>query len=146
MRRRFLFQITVTGLSLMLGRKASRAHSLKLSPSWAALDITGKWHLLAENENEVHLPEHRVDYLFKNDNGQLRGAILNRNNGDEIPLAAVIFTGSTLHLQSQPPTGKDLSEMPTLVMTSHTDDKFEGHWRNPEGAPMGPRLKLVRGR
>jgi hypothetical protein len=146
MRRQFLFQIATTGLSLMLGRRASRAHSLNLAPGKApALEIYGKWHLLGEKENEVHIPQHRMDLLFKEDNGYLRGAIINRNDGSEIPLAKVVFTGSTLHVQMHAPSGKDQAEMGTLVMIVSTDHKFEGYWRNPEGAPMGPKLKLIRG-
>ena len=144
MRRTFLFQISAVGLSLLFGRRGSRANSLnQLQSKGNGNDILGKWHLLDEAADENNIPDHRMDLLFKIDIGQLRGAILNRNTGEEIPLAEVKFDGSTLQLQMRAPTGTDQAAMPTLMMTK-SNDKFEGHWRKSRSEIIGPKLKLVR--
>ena len=115
---------------------SSRAHSHNEA-------IAGKWHLLAEEEDEVHIPRHRMDFVFYSEGGRLRGAIFNRNNGQEIPLASLQFDSSVLRLQMQAPEGKAQSEIPTLVM-QRTHDKFEGCWMNSAKERWGPNLKLVK--
>jgi hypothetical protein len=105
MRRTFLFQVSAVGLSLVFGRRGGRANSLnQLQSKGTGNDILGKWHLLDEAADENHIPDHRMDLLFKNDIGQLRGAILNRNTGEEIQFAEVQFDGSTLQIQMRAPT------------------------------------------
>ena len=105
--------------------------------------IDGKWHLLAEEEDEVHIPRHRMDFVFYSEGGRFRGAIFNRNNGQEIPLASLQFDGSVLRLQMQAPEGKAQAGMPTLVM-QRTHDKFEGCWMAKGRRYPGPNLKLVK--
>lgn len=105
--------------------------------------IVGKWHLLDEGADEVNIPHHRMDLVFKMESNQLRGAILNRNNGAEIPLAAVEFDGATLRLRMQASEDESHTTLPTLVMTM-TGEKLEGYWMKSETEKMGPMLKLVR--
>lgn len=144
MRRTFLFQVIAIGLSLLSGRRAGQGASLNPAPGGQDSNrITGKWHLLDESADEINIPHHRMDLVFKTENEKLRGVILNRNNGAEIPLAAVEFDGATLRLRMQAPEGEDPTSLPTLVMTM-TGEKLEGYWMKSETEKMGPRLKLVR--
>ena len=108
-----------------------------------AESVAGKWHLLDIAADEAHLSHHRVDLVFHADADQLRGAIVSRGSGAEIPLACVQFDGSVLRLQMQGPRGKDQAEMPFLVM-HQANGKFEGSW-TPSGK-MDRGLKLVRPR
>jgi hypothetical protein len=93
--------------------------------------------------DEQDVPQHRMDLRFEGRDQELRGAILHRFTGEEMPLAEAVFDGSELRLQMYAPPDEEQSDMPWLVMT-RIAEKFEGHWRNPQGATMGPRLKLVR--
>ena len=115
---------------------SSGAHS----PSEA---IAGKWHLVDRAADEAHVPSHRVDLVFYSEGGRLRGAILNRLNGQGIPLASLEFDGSVLRLLMQAPEGRFQAEMPTLVMRT-INDKFEGCWMKAGTEQLGPNLKLVR--
>jgi len=114
------------------------------SRSNAALElVAGKWHLVDVAADEAHIPHHRVDLIFHADADQLRGAILSRVSGHEIPLATVQFDGDVLRLQMMAPKDQDQSDMPFLVM-HRTNGHFEGAW-----IPAGPTardLKLVRNR
>ncbi len=105
--------------------------------------ITGKWHLLDIAADEMNLPQHRVDLVFHTQPEGYRGAILRRDNGEEIPLAAVQFDGTILRLQMAAPSGKPQAEMPWLSMVL-TGGGFEGSYQDSTGAPMGGKLKLVR--
>ena len=105
--------------------------------------ITGKWHLLDGAADEIDIPMHRVDLMFHSDAGQFRGAILNRLNGKEIPLASLQFDGLTLELQMQATDGKTQAEMPILVMRA-ANVKFEGYWMKSATESLGPKLKLLR--
>src|SRR5438045_1319468 len=89
--------------------------------------LDGDWHELDLNADEQHIPQHRMDLRFAAREGRLRGAILNRNTGDEIPLAGVAFDGRELRFQMDPPPGRSPAEMPWMVMT-RVGDKFEGRW------------------
>jgi hypothetical protein len=84
--------------------------------------IVGKWHLLDIAADETDIPQHRMDLVFHD---QSRGAILRRDNGEEIPLAAVRFNGTILQLQMAAPSGKPKAEMPWLSMVL-TGGRFEG--------------------
>ena len=101
--------------------------------------IVGDWHMLAAADRESPVPNHRVELRFKNANGTLQGAILNRTNGSEIPLALCELHGGTLRFQMAAPTGKTQAEMPVMVMTAQ-GDRFEGAWT----LLPGPTFKLVR--
>ena len=68
----------------------------RLQSSDAAESVAGKWHLLDLAADETHVPHHRVDLVFHADADQLRGAILSRGSGAEIPLASVQLDGDTL--------------------------------------------------
>jgi hypothetical protein len=113
------------------------------SRSTEAESVAGKWHLLDIAADEARLPHHRVDLVFHAEADRLRGAILSRGSGAEIPLASVHFDGAVLRLQMQAPKDKDQAEMPFLVM-HRTDGRFEGSW-TPSGK-MDRALKLVRNR
>ena len=115
----------------------------RLQSSDAAESVAGRWHLLDLAADETHVPHHRVDLVFHADADQLRGAILSRGSGAEIPLASVRLDGDILRLQMQAPKDRDQAEMPFLVM-HRTNGKFEGSWM-PSGK-MDRGLKLVRHR
>jgi hypothetical protein len=109
----------------------------------ASESVVGKWHLLDLAADETHVPHHRVDLVFRADADQLRGAILSRGSGAEIPLASVQFDGDILRLQMHAPKDGQQADMPFLVM-HRTNGKFEGSW-TPSGK-MDRGLKLVRQR
>ena len=117
----------------------------------ADLDTTvdwlhGDWHQLHQDADEHNIPPHRMDLRFATREGTLHGAILNRNTGDEIPLAAAAFDGAVLRYQmAPPPQGPVPAEMPWMVMT-RIADKFEGRWETSPGVAVGPTQKLVRAR
>lgn len=133
MRRTFLFQMVAGGIAGVCGKRAFAADTEA---------ILGEWHLLALGDNEVKVPQHRMDLRFKGVSGKLKGAILNRNDRSEIPLASSEFDGSTLRFQMEGPGGKTQTEMPTMVMAAN-GARFEGSWTNAAGEKMGPPLKLV---
>ena len=111
-----------------------------------AVILAGKWHLLDSAADESTIPHHRVDLIFKTDGEQLKGAMLNRVTGEEMPLAEVGFDGSTLQIQMQASSEIEQAAMPTLVMTA-LGDKWEGHWRNSDGEdPVNMRLKIIKAR
>ena len=144
MRRIFLFQTIATGICILFGRRAAKGASLNLAQDRQDPNrIVGKWHLLDGKADEVNIPQHRMDLVFKVEREQLKGAILNRNNGAEIPLANVKFDGLTLKLQMQSPDNNDQTTAPTLVMTM-AGDKLEGYWMKSETEKMGPMLKLIK--
>jgi hypothetical protein len=98
--------------------------------------IFGKWHLLMANEDEVNVPQHRVDFVFRDVQGQLRGAVINRATGADIPLGSITFDGKTLALTLEGANGA------TLIMTPN-GSKLEGqYWVS--GKQAGVPLKLVR--
>ena len=105
--------------------------------------LAGRWHLVAATADEDQVPHHRVDFVFHDEPTGPRGAILSRNDGGEVPLQRVIFSGTELRLQMSPRPGASGSDLPFLVMTA-VEDRFEGAWATP-GAE-GPRLKLIRAR
>jgi hypothetical protein len=142
MRRIFLFQMIACGIAFV----SSGNLVFALNPPEGPADtdaIQGEWHLLDPAADEVNVPQHRMDLRFKKSSGELKGAILSRRDGSEIPLASSEFDGSTLRFTMAAPKGKTQSEMPIMVMT-WTGVKFEGYWKNGAGETMGPKLKLVR--
>ncbi len=146
MRRTFLTQIAAAGLAWLFVKNMANGLSLDLAKNRDSIDgIVGKWHLLDEAADEINVPQHRMDLLFKIEGGQIKGAILNRNTGEEIPLADAKFDGSTLQLQMRAPNGKEQAAMPTLAMKM-IGGKFEGYWLESTHKRLGPKLKLVRAR
>jgi hypothetical protein len=107
--------------------------------------LAGKWHLLNAAADEIHIPHHRVDLLFKMDQEHLAGAILNRVTGEEMPLAEVNFDGSILQLRMCARSETEPSSMPTLVLSAGKD-RFEGQWREEDGEVFDAKLKLIRAR
>ena len=105
--------------------------------------ILGEWHLLGATDDEVRVPHHRMDLRFRTVSGELKGAILSRNDRSEIPLVNSVFDGSTLRFRMEAPNGKTPAEMPTMVMTWN-GARFKGAWTNGSGQKTGPELKLVR--
>ena len=73
--------------------------------AFAPASILGDWHMIGLTDSESPVPNHRVDLRFKNVNGTLQGAILNRNNGSEMPLALCELQGDTLRFQMAAPAG-----------------------------------------
>ena len=101
--------------------------------------IQGDWHMLGIADIEAPVPAHRVDLRFKTVNGTLQGAVLNRNNGNEMPLALCEFQGDTLRFQMAAPAGQSQAALPIMVMTL-AGGRFEGAWNS----VSGPKFKLVR--
>ena len=104
--------------------------------------LDGRWHLVAAECPDDQLPQHRVDLVFHDETTGLRGAILSRNDGSEIPLHAVAFSGVELRLKMSA-AGQPAADSPFLVMAP-VADRFEGGWDQPGTEHI--RLKLVRAR
>jgi hypothetical protein len=105
--------------------------------------VAGRWHLVAAECPEDEIPQHRVDLVFHDEADGLRGAILPRGDGSEIPLQAVAFNGEELCLQMSVPRGRPAADAPFLVMAA-VADRFEGGWDTPGAEHI--RLKLIRAR
>ena len=144
MRRSFLVQMILGTVASVFAGREVKASNAPRDPSDAD-GVLGDWHLLRATENEVKIPAHRMDLRFEESAGRLKGAVLSRNDGSEIPLGSSEFDGSTLRFQMAAPAGKKQAEMPTMVMT-RSGAKFEGYWTNSTGERVEPRLKLVRAR
>jgi len=136
MRRHFLRQ-TMIGGAIFLGGNTCFAADIRT--------VEGDWHLLAVNDDEINVPQHRMDMRFRNNSGALTGAIVSRNDASEIALASAGFEGSTLHFQMEAPAGRTQAEMPTMIMTWN-GNRFEGSWTSASGEKTGPVLKLVKAR
>ena len=135
MRRTFLFGMIAGGSVFVLcGNRTFAADTDS---------ILGDWHLSGAADDEVNVPQHRMDLRFRTVSGELKGAILSRNDRSEIPLASSAFDGSTLRFRMEAPNGKTPAEMPTMVMTWN-GARFKGAWTNGSGQKTGPELKLVR--
>ena len=106
------------------------------------IGISGDWHLLDLAASEQEIPFHRMDLRLAGDRSACRGAIVNRNNGTEIPLAAVLFDGTELRVQMSAPPNRAQSAMPWLVMRRN-GARFDGQWRQ-DGQSVGPTMKLIR--
>ena len=113
--------------------------ALALAADLASLQ--GDWYMLGLSDSESPVPNHRVDLRFKTVNGTLQGAILNRNNGSEMPLALCELQGDTLRFQMAAPAGQSQATLPIMIMTAN-GDRFEGAW----STVPGPKFKLVRAR
>jgi hypothetical protein len=112
----------------------------------AGTSIAGKWHLIMSSEDEVNVPRHRVDFVFRADlraglGSALTGAIINRVTGEDIPLANVMFDDKVLTLQMADPNGQPV---PAILRMTANGDKFEGRYVSDKSEPLGPMLKLVR--
>ena len=105
--------------------------------------LAGRWHLVAAACREDVIPEHRVDLVFHDELGGLRGAILSRVDSREMPLHSVTLNGLELRLRMSVPHGQSEVELPHLVMRA-VGDCFEGAWDRPGTEHL--RLKLVRAR
>ena len=112
-----------------------------MSPQSSSL--SGVWHLLAESQEEMPLPGHRMDLRFHDDAGELRATVLSRTTGEEMPVIhAVSFDAGVLTLQMVAPVGQSQGAMPSLIMREN-NGRLVGHWEH-EGASIGPGMKLVR--
>ena len=105
--------------------------------------LGGRWHLVAAECPENEIPDHRVDFVFHDEPGELRGAILSRRDGTEIPLQAVAFCGVELRLKMSVAPGQPAADPPFLVMAA-VAGRFEGGWDTPGTEHI--RLKLIRAR
>jgi hypothetical protein len=142
MRRVFLSQLIATGLCMVFGTSQLVSTESSQAQDTVPVDwVIGKWHLLRYGENEFPIPRHRMDLLFRKEGAELKGAILSRSTGEEIPLAFAKFDGSTLRLQMKAPPGQEQTAMLTMKKAG---TEFEGHWMKSETEPTGPLLKLVR--
>jgi hypothetical protein len=112
-------------------------HSRKLSGP-----LDGRWHLVGADCPDDQIPEHRVDLVFHDEPSGLRGAILSRADGSEIPLHSIAFRDGELRLKMSAPSQPD-AKPPFLVMAA-VADRFEGGWDKPGTEHI--RLKLVRAR
>lgn len=102
--------------------------------------LAGRWHLIAAECADGQIPSHRVDLVFHDDDAGLRGAILSRNSGSEMPLPFVAFSGTELRLTMSGPAGRPVA--PTFLVMTAVADRFEGAWDRPGMEHM--RLKMVR--
>src|SRR3990170_6610973 len=89
-----------------------------------------RWHLVAAESAENQIPRHRVDLVFHDEPAGLRGAVLSRRDGREIPLQAVTFSGEELRLKMSVRPGQPAAAPPFLVMAP-VADRFEGGWETP---------------
>ena len=105
--------------------------------------VAGTWHLIGTDDDEVHVPQHRVDLVFRDEGGRLTGAVQSRVAGREIPLAVLEFDGASLRLWMTAMGGGRQDDLPTLVMKA-AGDRFEGEWVRADGRSTGLQLKLVR--
>jgi hypothetical protein len=132
------------GLAWVFGTTPGAAPALAFAQEISTPnDLVGKWHLLGSADDEVNIPMHRMDLVFKMEDRQLKGAILSRTTGEEIPLSFVKFEDSTFQLQMRPPAGKDQASMPILTMKP-AERKLEGRWMTSATESVGPLLKLIR--
>lgn len=104
--------------------------------------LSGTWHLLDLQADEINIPNHRMDLVFRGEAGQLDGWVVSRVNADELPLVrALSFDGDTLRFQLAAPPERTQAEMPFLVMR-RIHGRFEGQWVQ-DGIRVGPGLKLI---
>src|SRR6185369_11253957 len=89
--------------------------------------VLGDWHILLPADDEVQIPEHRMDVRFKLQSGELVGAVLNRRDGSEIPLHTTFFDGTTLRFQMRSTSPVPQADMPFMVMKM-VRGRFEGAW------------------
>jgi hypothetical protein len=101
--------------------------------------ISGKWHLLQGSDDEVNVPGHRVDLVFRSEQNVLTGAVINRLTGADIPLASLNFDGNILTLEM----ANSRYSVPTILTMTSKGGKFEGYWMRGK-TEIGPMLKLVR--
>lgn len=106
------------------------------------VSLAGRWHLVAAECPEDQIPQHRVDLVFHEDPTGLRGAILSRADGSEIPLQSLSFSGVELRLRMSGPLGQPAADVPFLVMAA-VGGRFEGGW---EPGTERVRLKLIQAR
>lgn len=108
----------------------------------------GLWHLLAAEEAEQPLPEHRSDFRLQPSPAPFKAAMVNRVTGADMPLAAATFDGKIMRLQMQARAGTAQSEMPWLQLT-WDGARFHGGWVDKDGklvdGPAG-HLKLIKGK
>ena len=133
---------------VILGANLAATNTRKIENSTSATQgsiekIIGKWYLIDIYTPDTPLPEHRMDVIFTTEGGDLKGAIIDLNNGTEIPLAKAQYVADVLELQMIAPKGKEQSTMPRLVM-EQKENRFEGYWVSSTKEKMGQKLKLIR--
>lgn len=106
----------------------------------STLTFDGRWHLVPASVPDGQIPAHRMDLIFFDEPSGLRGAVLSRVDGSEVPLHSVTFDGSELRLRIGSSSIPKSAESPYLIMRASVD-RFEGAWDGP-GAHVP--LKLVR--
>ena len=119
------------GVLLAMGLMAQTTNNL----------IAGKWHLIQASDDEVNVPQHRVDFVFRAQGTALNGAVINRVTGGDIPLANLKLDGATLTLQMADSNGK---AVPAILTMTVNGDRFEGYYLNDKSEGLGPKFKLVR--
>jgi len=103
--------------------------------------LDGRWHLIAAECPDDEIPQHRVDLAFHDEQSGLRGAIVSRADGSEMPLESIAFDGQELRLRMAAAPGPCAPTPPFLVMAA-VAERFEVGWDLP--AMRHIRLKLVR--
>jgi hypothetical protein len=110
----------------------------------------GLWHLLAADQAEQPLPEHRADFRLQLSPAPFKAVMVNRVTGEDMPLAAATFDGKILRLQMKTSGETAQADMPWLQMTWN-GTRFDGGWvdkdgKPPASAPGLPPMKLIRGK
>jgi len=103
--------------------------------------LSGRWHLIPADWSGAGVPQHRMDLVFHDEPAGLRGAVLSRRDGSELPLGSLTFDGAELRLKMRSVEGQPASESPVLALKP-VADHFEGAWEQPGAEHL--RLKLVR--
>src|SRR3569832_1094579 len=89
--------------------------ALGLMAQSPANSIAGKWHLVELSDDEVVVPRHRVDFVFRTKGTVLSGAVINRNTGEDIPLANIRIDGNVLTVRLADSKGKPGTAVLTLT-------------------------------
>jgi hypothetical protein len=107
---------------------------------------SGLWHLVAANESEVPLPQHRVDIRLYMTSQPMRAAMVNRATGEDmLPFSLAEFDGETLRLGRRSEVAESLGQLIVLEMR-WDGTRFTGRYVDEQGTPVagGVDLKLVK--
>ena len=105
---------------------------------------SGLWHLLAADEKEEVIPQHRMDIRLYPSPAPLRAAIVNRVTGEDMPYSTAEFDGTTLRLGRR--IGQAGSEDVSWLQMKWDGVRFVGGYVDGKGnsIPGAVPLKLIR--
>src|SRR5205809_7298992 len=83
-------------------------HSQKPSGSLAA-----PCHLVAAGCPKDQIRQHRVDLVFHDQPDGVRGAVLDRRDGSEVPLQTITFNGEQIRLKMSAPRDQTAADTPS---------------------------------